>query len=620
MLSCTTRNLEYPINIMKKKLNNKVLFLLLAAIMFIIAGGVCTYFTAKTVHVHLREGESNSAANSSFFEDMSSPSSAAAATLPFTIHLDSFDIAYHEGTQAPKDYISHIVILDNGQELPMRISMNKIGRYRHYRIFQEDYDPDLNGSVLLIRYDPWGNTLVYIGYGLLLLSILWLLFRREGAFRELIRSASVIGLLLVSVPSFAHTQPCLNAKQAEAFGKLSVYYRGRIAPFDSYARDYCKAAFPKGQLPEGYNAVQAVTSVYWSPNQWPDMPRPTMRIFPQQDQWFCPEDSLCHIEHNDSICIVNSIKLLQIYVQEGQNDMSLELIASLAKFQEKRCTPGSIQRQRENVEIKYNQLHAERHVFLIEIGMAILLLILLLLIPQRRKTIQLLSNLFVIVALSLNLAVIVLRCYLSGHSPFAGTFDTMLVLSAGILLIALIAGWRRLYLQLPTLLTSAFILIAALMIGGNSFSPLMPVLISPWLSLHVAITMTSYSLFFLTFILALVGIGFSVFQKNKNMDKKLEIKNLSQIFCILGVVLLSIGIIIGSVWANISWGQYWSWDPKETWALITLLSYCIALPKVIPATERYPLLYHILVIIAFILLLMTYFGVNYLLSGMHSYN
>ena len=86
------------------------------------------------------------------------------------------------------------------------------------------------------------------------------------------------------------------------------------------------------------------------------------------------------------------------------------------------------------------------------------------------------------------------------------------------------------------------------------------------------------------------------------------------------MVLLSIGIIIGSVWANISWGQYWSWDPKETWALITLLSYCIALPKVIPATERYPLLYHILVIIAFILLLMTYFGVNYLLSGMHSYN
>lgn len=605
---------------MKNLLNNKAFVLLWMAILFILAGGVCTYFTAQTVHVHLHEGESNSATNSSFFEDMSSPSSDAASTLPFTIRLDSFDIAYHEGTRAPKDYVSNITILDRGQELPMRISMNKIGRYRHYRIFQEDFDQDLNGSVLLVRYDPWGNTLVYIGYGLLLLSMLWLLFRREGAFRKLIRNASVICLMLFSFSTPVQAQPRLNAEQAEAFGRLSVYYRGRIAPFDSYARDYCKAAFHKGHLPEGYNAVQAVTSVYWSPELWPDKPRPSMRIFPQQDQWFCPEDSLCQIAHGDSICIVNSLSLLQMYVQEGQDDMSMELIASLAKFQEKRCTPGSIQRSKENIEIQYNQLHAERRIALIEIGMAFLMFILYLIIPKRKKTIQILSNLCGIVAFSLNLAVIGLRCYLSGHNPFAGTFDTMLVLSAGILLIAIIAGWQRLYLQLPTLLTSAFILIAALMIGGNSFSPLMPVLISPWLSLHVAITMTSYSLFFLTFILALVGIGFSIFQKNKNIDKHLEIKNISQIFCILGVVLLSIGIIIGSVWANISWGQYWSWDPKETWALITLLGYCTALPKVIPATERYPLLYHILVIVAFILLLMTYFGVNFLLSGMHSYN
>ena len=107
-------------------------------------------------------------------------------------------------------------------------------------------------------------------------------------------------------------------------------------------------------------------------------------------------------------------------------------------------------------------------------------------------------------------------------------------------------------------------------------------------------------------------------ESNKNIDKELEIKNLSQIFCILGVVLLSMGIIIGSVWANISWGQYWSWDPKETWALITLLGYCAALPGVIPTADRHPWLYHLIILMSFGLLIMTYLGIN-LFGGMHAY-
>ena len=154
--------------------------------------------------------------------------------------------------------------------------------------------------------------------------------------------------------------------------------------------------------------------------------------------------------------------------------------------------------------------------------------------------------------------------------------------------------------------------------GGSSFSPLMPVLISPWLILHVAIIMSSYCFLVFTFVLALISIFLMIFQKEKY--KKLKIRYLSQIFCILGVVFLAIGIMIGAAWANISWGQYWSWDPKETWALITLLGYSIALPGVIPATEKHDWLYHFIVIVAFLLLLTTYFGVNFWMGGMHAYS
>lgn len=625
---------------------------LFIAIFLILAGGFCTYFTARSVHVHLREGECSNVTNTFFNEDLSDSNSTAASTLPFSIHLERFDIEYHEGTRTPKDYISHITLIKNSIATPIRISMNKIGRYHGYRIFQEDYDEDLKGSVLLVRYDPWGTTLVYIGFALLLLSMVWLLLRRDGAFRHLLRALSLAALLLSITQASAQSDQgsgisdqCseteiqnpdsriqnsdsnnfqfstfsfqLNQEEAEAFGRLSINYRGRIAPFDSYARDYCKAAFPKRSMPDGYTPVQLVTEIYLFPNKWPDLPKPAMKLFPQQNLWLAPEDGLSEADKGDTLFIAHIMDWLKQSIMEENHQQNMQIINSIATFQEKRCTAGSINRQKEKIEISYNQARPEKKIFLIEIFLSLILLIFLI-TAFDSPWVKRCSMAFLLFSLVLITADIGLRCYLSGHNPFSGLFDTLMLVSAGMLIIGVVVSSKNKFFALPSLIASAFITMAATMMGGSSFSPLMPVLISPWLILHVAIIMSSYCFLVFTFVLALISIFLMIFQKEKY--KKLKIRYLSQIFCILGVVFLTIGIMIGAAWANISWGQYWSWDPKETWALITLLGYSIALPGVIPATEKHDWLYHLIVIVAFLLLLTTYFGVNFWMGGMHAYN
>lgn len=632
--------------IMRKKIN-KFLLPLFVAILLIVAGGLCTWFTARSVHVHLREGETNTADNSSIYEDFrdtvanftgqhaNDTESSASTALPFSIRLDEFDVDYYEGTHTIKDYISYVTVIDGGQETKARISMNKILKYRHYRIFQEDYDTDLDGSVLLVRYDPWGTTLVYIGFALLLLSMIGLLLRRDGAFRRLLRTLSVASLLLLSFPASAlanqglgirdqgleegHQLSVFNCQlstaEAEAFGQLSVYYRGRIAPFDSYARDYCKAAFPKGTMPTEYTPVQLVTAIYLFPEKWPDKPQPSFKIFPQQNLWLSPEDDLSKAQSEDTLFIAHILDWLRQSIQEEQHLQNIKIINSIATFQEKRCTPGSINRSKDRIEIIYNQSNTERKIFLAEI-ILVLILFILLITSSKTNWPQRIALIFVWLALILTLADIILRCYLSGHGPFSGTFDTMLSLAAITLLVAAIFGRKKLIISFSALTAAAFVTLAASLMGGRSFSPLMPVLISPWLTVHVSILMTAYSMLTFTFILALISMSFIIMKKKQ--ETVLNITKTSRVFCIIGVVLLTTGIIIGSAWANISWGQYWSWDPKETWALITLLGYCAALPGVIPAADRHPWLYHLIILIAFGLLIMTYLGIN-LFGGMHAY-
>ena len=144
---------------------------------------------------------------------------------------------------------------------------------------------------------------------------------------------------------------------------------------------------------------------------------------------------------------------------------------------------------------------------------------------------------------------------------------------------------------------------------------LMPVLRSPLFSIHISTIVTAYAL-----LLSILVVGVIALFQPKNLARMERLKNISTAMLYPAVALLAAGIFIGAVWANISWGNYWSWDPKEVWALITLLIYTLPLfPNVLRSFHK-PLFFHIYGIIAFLSVVITYFGVNLILGGVHAYN
>jgi len=154
----------------------------------------------------------------------------------------------------------------------------------------------------------------------------------------------------------------------------------------------------------------------------------------------------------------------------------------------------------------------------------------------------------------------------------------------------------------------------AMMSGSNPpVTHLMPVLSSPLLTLHVTVIMISYALFFFVMVTGVAGL---IVPSRSN-----EFRRLNLLMLYPAVALLSIGIVIGALWANISWGNYWSWDPKEVWALITLLVYLYPLVRCQQEGGfRSDRALHIYCVIAFFSVIITYFGVNLILGGIHSYN
>ena len=169
------------------------------------------------------------------------------------------------------------------------------------------------------------------------------------------------------------------------------------------------------------------------------------------------------------------------------------------------------------------------------------------------------------------------------------------------------------------LLMTGFVLLVQMMGGANPpVTHLMPVLTSPLLSLHVTVIMIAYALLFFIMLNGISAVVVRLTQP-ENTEYLERLQDISRIMLYPAVALLAAGIFIGAVWANISWGRYWSWDPKEVWALITLLVYAMPLHNTVWKSFQKPMFFHIYGIVAFLSVLITYFGVNLILGGMHSY-
>lgn len=216
-----------------------------------------------------------------------------------------------------------------------------------------------------------------------------------------------------------------------------------------------------------------------------------------------------------------------------------------------------------------------------------------------------------------------LRWYIGGYAPISNTYETMVYIAYSAILASV------LFLRKSTLALSASFIMAGIFIFAAylgeidpEITNLVPVLKSYWLSVHVSVITASYGFFGVAAILGLVTLLMYTLRSQKRPHIDSHIKNTTYIIevtLILGLTLLVIGNFLGGIWANESWGRYWGWDPKETWAYISILVYVMVLHIRLIKSIYSPYLFSVLSVIAFYSILMTYFGVNFYLAGMHSY-
>lgn len=233
--------------------------------------------------------------------------------------------------------------------------------------------------------------------------------------------------------------------------------------------------------------------------------------------------------------------------------------------------------------------------------------------PERR--VRICHTVFVILLTIYITLLIALRWCVSGHVPMSNGFETMLFMAWISMLLTLTLTRHFHVMKAFGPVVSSFCLLVAMLASGNpQITQLMPVLQSPLLTFHVVFVMLAYAILAIITLIAIQCLALRL--RTSEMERMTA---LSQFLLYPSVAFLAIGIFIGAVWANVSWGTYWSWDPKETWALITLMVYAIPLHQSSLWQSRKPRSYHWFVLLSFITVLMTYFGVNYFLSGMHSY-
>ena len=217
-----------------------------------------------------------------------------------------------------------------------------------------------------------------------------------------------------------------------------------------------------------------------------------------------------------------------------------------------------------------------------------------------------------------------LRWYVSGRAPWSNGYESMIYIAWTTVLAGMIFARKSIGGMAATMILSATILLVAFLSYLNpEITPLVPVLKSYWLTIHVSLEAGSYGFLMLGAIIGLINMVLLIFltQKNKDRVKRIikEMSYISEMTLIGGIFMLSIGTYLGGVWANESWGRYWGWDAKETWALVSILVYAFILHmRIIPKLNGL-FLFNVMAILGWASVIMTYYGVNYYLSGMHSY-
>ena len=641
----------------RKAWKRPVIGMLHSSVLLILLGALLTMLTGQHGEMTLKPGVSTNLFTVEKHGDNRTEK------LPFTLTLDHFEVETYPGTHSPMDFVSYLQISDDGTISDAKISMNHILKHRHYRFYQSDYDEEGN-SVLAVAHDPWGVGVTYAGYILLFIALIGLFAERDGQFQTPLRNTAskattllVLVTLCAALPAQAAEKPSvLPRESADKMGQMYVMYKGRVCPLQTLAKDFTTKLYGNARY-RGYTPEQVLSGWLFYTDEWQNEPTPRIerdlkrekfreaeekkqiinmlqngqlfKMFPHADSaggvtWYSQNDQLpLDIPDDEYIFIRKQLSLCKEYVVLGNFEALNDLFDKTKIYQEKYAL-GQVQAQSQyRAERIYNRLTAGRWLAMttITLGLICFTLALICLGKGRKlyKPVRIASTVWMSILCIFLALVLILRWIAGGHVPMAGSFDSMNLLALSICVITLIMA-RKYEMALPAgLLMTGFVLLVQMMGGSNPpITHLMPVLSSPLLSLHVTVIMIAYALLFFIMLNGLSAVIVR-FTQPENTDYLQRLQDISTIMLYPAVALLAAGIFIGAMWANISWGNYWSWDPKEVWALITLLVYAAPLHNSVWKSFQKPMFFHFYGILAFLSVLITYFGVHFLLGGMHSY-
>ena len=362
-----------------------------------------------------------------------------------------------------------------------------------------------------------------------------------------------------------------------------------------------------------------------------------MRIFPvpndPNNKWVSyPELNEANFKAKDSLYVKNILPLyfqsLRLAQQDGDYSQADNLLESVYGFQKKFGSEVLPSKDKVKAEILYNKYDIFKKLYSWYIYAGTLFFVILIVqIFKSNRLISWLVQAFKIILLLLfilHTGGLAARWFISGHAPWSDAYESMIYVAWATQFFGLVFGRK----STLTMASTAFVVGMILMIAHwNWMDPaianLQPVLDSYWLMIHVAVIVGSYGPLALGMIIGAVSLLLMIIASSRNKKKiKLQIKELTiinELALTVGLIMLTIGNFLGGMWANESWGRYWGWDPKETWALISIMVYALVIHMRLIPGLRGPWIFNLMSIVAFASILMTFFGVNFYLVGLHSY-
>ncbi|QOR00498.1 cytochrome c biogenesis protein [Campylobacter sp. 2014D-0216] len=645
--------------------------------------------------------------------------------LPFALYLEDFILERYLGSMSPSSYTSKIKIIDEKNHIYQNydIFMNNVLDYGGYRFFQNSYDQDEQGTILSVNKDP-GKIPTYIGYTLLILGFLWVLFDKNSRFHRLNaylkkgQNLTLLTLLFIGLhtPLFAqeNKNDILNLishiqknsyTHSLNFAKLLIQdHNGRIKPLDTLAMEFIHKITQEDDFlnlhydqiflammiyPNEFRKIKMISTktkdlrkligtninekhiafddvfdngVYKLSNYVEEANRKTpsqrtkldkdllaldekinhayyiysgqaLTILPdvneQSLKWFSPVHALPFTKEDIErlqMLLVNYFLQTRNGIENNQWQDANEILQSLKDFQLHYGSKVLPPKERIELEILLNHYNIFDNLTFIYISFSLVFFVLSFYVILKNTTLSSWVYGFFYIILSICVLIhalaLIIRWYVGDHAPWSNAYESMVYIAFACAISAVVF-FRKSLLALcgASFLAGIALFVAHLGFMDPQIGNLVPVLKSYWLNIHVSIITASYGFLALCFILGILSlILFVLRNQNNHIDKNiLKLHCINEMSMIIGLAMLTIGNFLGGVWANESWGRYWGWDPKETWALISIVVYTMVLHLRFIVKTSFIFAFASASILAFYSILMTYFGVNFFLSGLHSY-